>query len=116
MAALAFRAKAPLVTGLLVVALVASDAGRRELLLVQDPRVTRVARRELVLSFQGIPGVAIVVEGRRLPGLVGVTGSTISSELALVSFLLVVLLMARDARERRAFEVLRLVTRIAGHV
>ena len=99
---------------LFVVLLVANVAhlGRVLVLLVD---VTLVALHFLVLAQQRILGLLVVIEQDILPVLRGVARLALRTELALVR-LVVVLLVARLALQRRVLELVVDVALVALHV
>src|SRR5689334_9516266 len=108
-AAVAFRSELPFV---LVVLLVAGDARALQLVAIQVARMAAVAFHLPVLAAQRILGLRVVVERDLRPRLGGVAGLAFLPEAALV---LVVLLVAADARHRRFLEDVALVAGLAFH-
>jgi len=92
---MALLAKVALDAPVLVVLLVAADAGRLRLVLVQvDAGVAVVALGVLVLTAQRVLGVTIMVELDRLPVLLTVAVLAFLAEPAAVALFVVVLLVA----------------------
>ena len=92
---MALLAQVTLDAPVLVVLLVAADAGRLRLVLVQvDAGVAVVALCVLVLTAQRVLGVTVMVELDRLPVLVTVAVLALLAESAPVAFVVVILLVA----------------------
>ena len=101
--------------GAVVVSSVAIDAGRADLVLVQVPAVAIGALGAAVLAAQGVLGVGVVVEGRRLPGLGAVTGVAAFAVEAFVALgAVVVSSVAADAGARRVLVLGALLVAIAA--
>src|SRR5437879_11081261 len=99
---MALLAQVTLDAPVLVVLLVAADAGRLRLVLVQiDAGVAVLALGILVLTAQRVLGVTVMVELDRLPVLVTVAVLALLAESAPVAFVVVILLVACPAVQRR---------------
>ena len=94
---LAFRAEATTVAFLFVVGFVTGDTGGFEPVLEQEARMATVALGPGMLAAQGEFGVAIVIEDRDTPVFLRMAGFALPAETSLVTFLLVVGLVAGHA-------------------
>lgn len=88
-----------------VVLLMASEAGGREFLLVEEAGVACDALSGCVLPPECVLRVLVVIEGTHVPRLFGVAGLALVAELALMSLLLIVVAMTGDAGRWRLLPV-----------
>ena len=100
---------------MLVVLLVALDAGAAQLVLVQVAGVAVGALGGAMFAPQRVLRVGVVVEGRRLPALGAVAGLALLAISALVALgAVVVLLVAGVTRERRVLVVRALLVAVGA--
>lgn len=104
-AALAFGAEITLVTFSLVLFLMAGDAARIGLAVRDRYAMTGIAGDRLMLVLEFELGFAIVVESAVLEAALVVTAFAFGAEIALVTLVLVLLLVASDAARLRLGDV-----------